>query len=201
MKKIISTLIFSGVLFSTSLLAAPEIGKAAPEFTLKDSNGETHNLSDFRGKHVILEWLNHDCPFVKKFYGSGTMQKLQKEMVEAGAVWLVINSSAPGDQGHLTAEAANEISKEKKAAHTALLLDHDGKVGKAYDAKVTPHMYVIDPEGVLIYNGAIDSIRSANAADIEKAENYVLAAYNASKEGRPVERAVTQAYGCGIKYR
>lgn len=200
MSKLTAAFVLGGILFRSALFAAPEIGEPAPEFTLKDSNGETHALADYRGKHVILEWINHECPFVQKFYGSGTMQALQKELTGDGVVWLVINSSAPGSQGHLTAETANAISKEKKAAHTAILLDHDFTVAKAYEAKVTPHMYVINPDGVLVYNGAIDSIRSANVTDIEKAENYVLAAFNASKEGKPIEQAVTRPYGCAIKY-
>jgi peroxiredoxin len=201
MKKSFSLLIIVTILLGNALRAAPEIGKEAPDFTLTDSHGQSHTLSDYRGQHVVLEWLNHDCPFVKKFYGVGKMQALQKQVTEEGGIWLVINSSAPGEQGHLTADAANAVSEEKNAAQTALLLDHEGKVGRAYDAKVTPHMYVIDPNGILIYNGAIDSIRSANAADIEKADNYVLAALHASKAGQPVEHATTRPYGCGIKYR
>jgi hypothetical protein len=198
--KITKLLAFSSLFFASAVIAAPEVGKPAPEFTLTDSNGETHNLADFRGQHVVLEWLNHDCPFVRKFYGAGQMQAWQKEVTDAGDVWLVINSSAVGKQGHLTPAAANEVSQSKNAAHTALLLDHDGNVGRAFGARVTPHMYVINPEGVLIYNGAIDSIPSANPADIEKAEAYVMTAWNASREGRPVEKAVTRAYGCGVKY-
>lgn len=182
------------------LSAAPEIGEKAPEFTLTDAEGETHNLADYRGKHVVLEWLNHDCPFVQKYYSSGRMQALQKQYTEEDVIWLVINTSAPGTQGHLSAEDAQRISREKKAAHTALLLDHDGKVGRAYDAKVTPHMFVINSEGILVYNGAIDSIKSADVADLDRAENFVVSALSASMEGEPVERAVTQPYGCAIKY-
>jgi peroxiredoxin len=197
----IKAILALGSFFAASVVfAAPEVGQPAPDFTLTDSNGETHSLADFRGKHVVLEWLNHDCPFVRKFYGPGQMQAWQKEVTDAGDVWLVINSSAVGKQGHLTPAAANEISQSKNAAHTALLLDHDGQVGRAFGARVTPHMYVINAEGVLVYNGAIDSISSANSADIEKAEPHAMAAWNASREGIPVERAVTRAYGCGIKY-
>lgn len=201
MKKLLTVVAFSSWMFASLLVAAPSVGEAAPDLSLVGSDGETYSLSDFRGKHVVLEWLNHDCPFVRKFYSVGKMQAWQKEVTEAGDIWLVINSSAPGEQGHLTAEAANAVSKEKKAAHTALLLDHDGVVGKAYDAKVTPHMYVINADGILVYNGAIDSIRSANAADIDKAEPYVINALDASRNGEPVNPAVTRPYGCGIKYK
>ncbi len=198
--KTIITIFLTGLFALVSLSAAPAIGEKAPAFTLKDYHGETHSLSDFEGKFVVLEWLNHDCPFVVKFYQGGHMQDLQKKYTEKDVVWLVINSSAPGKQGHLTPDAAKKISAEKKAQHTALLLDHDGKVGRAYDARVTPHMYVINPEGKLIYNGAIDSIRSARAADIPRAENYVVAALDAAMNGGEVATPVSRPYGCSVKY-
>lgn len=202
MKKItaIAFLVFTSCFFAGVAFAAPQVGEPAPDFTLIDSNGQTRELSEFRGKHVVLEWLNHGCPFVTKFYASGKMQALQKEVTEAGDVWLVINTSAPGKQGHLTAEEANEVSKEKGAHQTALLLDHDGKVGRLYEAKTTPQMFVINPEGTLVYNGAMDSIPSTNIADLEKAENYVMAALEASRAGKPVSPAVTRPYGCDVKY-
>lgn len=200
MKKTIAFLL-TGLFALGSLAAAPAIGERAPAFTLKDSNGKEHSLSDFKGKFVVLEWLNHDCPFVRKFYDGGDMQGLQEKYTGKGVVWLVINSSAPGEQGHLTPEAANRISAEKKAKHTALLLDHDGKVGRAYDARVTPHMFVINPEGILIYNGAIDSIRSARRADIPNAENYVVSALTSAMKGEPVATPLTRPYGCSVKYR
>lgn len=200
MKISIAALVVTVLSLPAMLWAAPEVGKEAPEFTVKGADGEEYSLSDYRGKHVVLEWVNFDCPFVGKFYGSGTMQALQKEFTDEGVVWLSINSSSPGSQGHMTPETARTLAKEKNAAHTALLLDSEFEVAKAYEAKATPHMYVIDPEGILIYQGAIDSIPTADVADIEKAENYVRAAYEASKEGKPVEKSVTRSYGCGIKY-
>lgn len=200
MNKLTAIWAIGGVLLASVVWASPTIGESAPEFTLTDSEGEARSLSDYRGKYVILEWVNHGCPFVQKFYGSGTMQALQKKMTDDGVVWLAINSSVPGGQGYLTAETANIISKEKKASHSALLLDPEFKAAKAYEAKATPHMFVINPEGVLIYGGAIDSIPSTKVADIEKAENYVLAALSASQEGKPVKTAMTRAYGCAIKY-
>ena len=198
--KTIITLFLTGLFALVSLSAAPAIGEKAPSFELKDYHGKSHSLADFEGKFVVLEWLNHDCPFVRKFYDGGHMQALQKKYTEKGVVWLVINSSAPGQQGHLTPGSAKKISAEKKAKHTALLLDPDGKVGRAFDARVTPHMFVINPEGKLIYNGAIDSIRSARAADIPRAENYVVSALEAAMNGKEVANPVTRPYGCSVKY-
>ena len=183
-----------------SAQAAPETGKEAPAFTLTDSNGKTHSLADFKGKFVVLEWLNHQCPFVVKHYGSGNMQALQTKYTGQDVVWLSIVSSAEGKQGHLTPEQANAITTEKKAAPTAVLLDTDGKVGRAYDAKTTPHMFVINPEGVLVYQGAIDSNSSPNPETIKEATNYVTAALDAAKAGKPIEQATTKAYGCSVKY-
>lgn len=200
MKMLPFFLIPAGLFLFTPAHAAPEIGKEAPDFTLTDSNGKTHTLSDYRGKHIVLEWVNHGCPFVRKHYNSGNMQALQKQFTGEGVVWLAINTSAPGQQGHLTPETANAISKEKNAAHSALLLDPKGEAGKAYQAKVTPHMFIINPEGLLVYNGGIDSIPSTNAADIEKAEKYVVSALTASMAGEPIENSVTRPYGCAIKY-
>ncbi|MFM8885003.1 MAG: thioredoxin family protein, partial [Chthoniobacterales bacterium] len=181
-------------------LAAPQVGQPAPEFTLTDSNGESHKLSDFKGKLVVLEWLNHGCPFVVKHYGSGNMQKLQKEYTGKDVVWLSIVSSAPGKQGHMSAEDTNKTKEEKGSAATAILLDEDGTAGKLYDAKVTPELYVVDREGTLIYAGAIDSVKSTDAADIDGAKNYVKQALDEALAGKPVSEATTTAYGCGIKY-
>lgn len=180
--------------------AAPEIGAAAPAFTLTDADGKTQSLSDFRGKTVVLEWTNHECPFVKKHYNGENMQKQQREAAGDGVVWLVINSSATGKQGHVSAEQAQQISADWNAANAAYLFDTDGTVGRAYAAKTTPHMYVIDAEGVLRYNGAIDSIPSANVADIPKATQYVTAGLSEIAGGGTVSTAVTQPYGCSIKY-
>ncbi|MCH8473980.1 MAG: redoxin domain-containing protein [Opitutales bacterium] len=193
--------LFSVLFLATGLVAsAATVGEPAPEFTLTDSHGQEHSLSDFEGQFVILEWINHECPFVVKFYSVGKMQELQETYTDQGVVWLKINSSAPGKQGHMTPEQANEINEEKGVNATATLLDHDGEVGRLYGARVTPHMYIINPEGVLIYNGAIDSIRSTNSDDIEQAENYVVSAMTAAMAGEEIENPVTQAYGCTVKY-
>lgn len=176
------------------------INAAAPDFTLTDSQGKTHNLSDYRGKYVILEWVNYDCPFVRKHYGSGNMQQLQKKYTEDGVVWLSICSSAPGKQGHFSGDALAERIKKENAAMTAYLIDENGNVGRMYRAKTTPHMYVINPEGVLLYAGAIDDKPSANVADIETATNYLTAAMTAATEGQPVANATTKPYGCAVKY-
>ncbi len=197
---IISSVILLILAASVSLTGA-EIGEPAPEFTLKCSNGKEHSLSDYEGKFVVLEWVNHGCPFVRKFYEPGEMQRLQKECTDEGVIWLTMNSSAPGKQGHMTAEEANRSIQEKDAHPTAILLDHDGAVGKKFDARVTPHMYVIDREGVLIYNGAIDSNPSSRSSDIEAAENYVVSALTAAMNGDEVETPRTRPYGCGMKYK
>jgi peroxiredoxin len=181
-------------------LAAPQTGQPAPDFTLTDSNGKSHKLSDFKGKFVVLEWLNHGCPFVIKHYGSGNMQKLQKEYTGKDVVWLSIASSAPGKQGNMSPEETNKTKEEKGSAATAVLLDEDGTVGKLYDAKVTPELYVINPEGVLIYMGAIDDKKSVDAADVAGAKNYVKQALDEAMAGKAVSEPVTTAYGCGIKY-
>jgi peroxiredoxin len=181
-------------------LAAPQTGQPAPEFTLTDSNGKSHKLSDFKGKFVVLEWLNHGCPFVIKHYGSGNMQGLQKEYTGKDVVWLSIASSAPGKQGNMSPEDANKAKEEKGSASTAVLLDEDGTVGRLYDAKVTPHMFVVNPEGTLIYMGAIDDVKSTDAADIAGAKNYVKQALDEAMAGKPVSEPTTAAYGCGIKY-
>lgn len=180
--------------------AAPEIGKAAPEFTGTDSNGKEVKLSDFEGKIVVLEWTNPECPYVVKHYDSKNMQKLQEEATAKDVVWLTINSSAEGKQGNLTGEAANSYITEKGAKATAYLLDGKGEIGKAYDAKTTPHMFVIDKEGVLVYNGAIDDNDSFKPEDAATANNYVTAALGALEAGKPVETSQSKPYGCSVKY-
>jgi peroxiredoxin len=181
-------------------LAAPQVGQPAPEFTLTDSNGKAHKLSDFKGKFIVLEWLNHGCPFVIKHYESGNMQKLQKEYTGKDVVWLSIASSAPGKQGHMSPEETNKTKADKGSAATAVLRDEDGTVGKLYDAKVTPELYVVDPEGTLIYMGAIDDVKSTDTADVAGAKNYVKQALDEAMAGKPVSEPSTSAYGCGIKY-
>ena len=200
MKMKTTLLSLAALLAATTIYAAPEVGSKAPDFSVKDTNGKTESLSQYKGKYVVLEWTNPDCPFVHKHYDSGNMQKLQKEFTAKGVVWLSINSSAEGKQGAYTPEKWNEIVKEKNASPTAMLLDDGGKVGKSYGAKTTPHMFIINPEGNLIYEGGIDSIESTNQADIPKATNYVQAALDEAMTGKPVTTPTSHPYGCGVKY-
>ncbi|HEY8898967.1 MAG TPA: thioredoxin family protein [Chthoniobacterales bacterium] len=183
---------------TAALRAAPEIGQPAPNFTLKDSDGKSVSLADFKGKTVVLEWFNEGCPFVKKHYGSGSMQKTQKQATDDGVVWLSIVSSAPGKQGYLTPEAA--AAKKKEINSTALLLDPDGAVGHLYEARTTPDMFVINGEGTLVYKGAIDDQPNPDPATLEGAKNYVVAALADLKAGKPVTTAETKSYGCSVKY-
>lgn len=176
------------------------IGEKAPDFTAADSNGKNHTLASYKGKIVVLEWLNHQCPFVKKHYGGENMQKLQKTYAGKGVIWLSIISSAPGKQGYCTPEEANSLTREKGAAPTAVLLDSQGTVGKLYGAKTTPHMFIISADGVLVYNGAIDDIPSTDIDDIAKAKNYVQSALDELLAGKAVSMATSQPYGCSVKY-
>lgn len=175
-------------------------GAAAPDFALPDAGGRIHSLSGYRGKWVVLEWVNYDCPFVKKHYGSGNMQKQQQAARDKGAIWLSINSSAPGKQGHFEGVELTKRILDAKAASDAYLLDGDGKVGKAYKAKTTPHLFVIDPEGRIIYSGAIDDKPSTDPADVAGAMNFVEAALESGMAGKPVATASTASYGCAVKY-
>lgn len=196
----LTTLALATLALATPLAAAPTVGQPAPGFTATDSMGKTHNLSDFKGKTVVLEWHNPECPFVKKFYEPGAMQKLQADARAQGVVWLTINSGATGKQGHMTAQQANAYMKAQGMASAAYIADSTGTIGKAYDARTTPHMFVIDPAGVLVYAGGIDDIPSANSADISKARNYVTAALADGKAGRPVATTTSRPYGCSVKY-
>lgn len=180
--------------------AAPEVGKAAPTFTLKNTEGKEVSLADYKGKTVILEWTNHLCPFVKKHYESGNMQSLQKTATADDIVWLSIISSAPGKQGFVSADEANDLTKKRKASPSHVLFDPSGEVGMAYSAKTTPHMYIIDPDGTLQYMGGIDSIPSANQDDIKKATNYVTQAIQELKAGKTISQPKTRPYGCSVKY-
>jgi peroxiredoxin len=177
------------------------VGQSAPNFTAKDSNGKTHQLSDFKSKTVVLEWTNHQCPFVRKHYESKNMQKLQKQTTAKGVVWLSVVSSAPGNQGFVDNNKANELSKSRGAAPSAVLIDADGKLGQLYSARTTPHMFVIAPNGTLAYMGAIDSNSSSNPADVATAKNYVAAAVDAVSKGQKMDPATTQPYGCSVKYK
>lgn len=182
-----------------SVSAAPKVGAAAPGFNLTDSQGKSHQLADFAGKTVVLEWTNHDCPFVKKHY-QGNMQDLQRELTEQDVVWLSVISSAPGKQGHVSAAQADQLTASRNAAPTAVLFDETGVVGRAYDARTTPHMYVIDKAGVLQYMGGIDSIASADVADIAKATPHFANAAKAVLAGNIPNPAVSKPYGCSVKY-
>ncbi|HGY56973.1 MAG TPA: thioredoxin family protein [Caldithrix abyssi] len=193
-------LILGAVLLAAALAMALEVNKPAPDFTLTDHQGKTHSLSQYKGKYVVLEWINFDCPFVRKHYGSGNMQALQKEYTKKGVVWLSVCSSAPGKQGHFDAKEITKRLAEAGGAQTAYLIDAEGKVGRLYGAKTTPHMFIIDPEGKLIYNGAIDSIRSTDKDDIKKAENYVRTVLDAVLNGKEVKPFTTVPYGCSVKY-
>jgi len=180
--------------------AAPEVNAPAPAFIGTTASGDSLSLEDFSGKTVILEWTNHQCPFVGKHYGSGNMQALQQEMTEQDIVWLQVISSAPGKQGYVEGEEAIALNSERGAVPTDTLLDPEGVIGRAYAARTTPHMYIIDPEGMLLYMGGIDDIPSANPADIPQATNYVRQAMTAIQAGEAVPNPATRAYGCTVKY-
>jgi peroxiredoxin len=180
--------------------AGASVGSPAPDFTLPDIHGTTHSLSDFAGKVVVLEWTNRDCPFVKKHYEPGNMQSLQAKYTSQGAVWLSICSSAPGKQGHFSAEDWKQIVADQNIRSTAVLLDPAGDVGRAYEAKTTPHLFVIGTDGTLLYDGAIDDKPSTNSADIPGARPYLAEALDAALAGDPVAVSKTTPYGCSVKY-
>lgn len=180
--------------------AAPAIGQPAPAFTALDASGKPRALADFRGRTVVLEWTNNGCPYVGKHYNSGHMQGLQKAAVRDGVVWLTLISSAPGFQGYLTGPQARQWKARVGAASTDVLLDPEGKVGRLYGARTTPHMYVIDPAGVLVYMGGIDDQPTADPESLKTAKNYVVAALADLKAGRPVAEPLTRPYGCSVKY-
>lgn len=213
MKKLVSAL--SGLVITTtlgtalgfSLYCTPECGaqvstgSKAPTVKLTDSHEKQVSLADYNGKIVVLEWVNFDCPFVKKHYDSGNMQKLQKTYTDKGVIWLSINSSAPGRQGNYDSKKINELLTQKKATPTAYLLDPTGEVGKAYGAKTTPHMFVIDKKGNVVYAGAIDDHPGVDATEIPVSKNYVQQALDEALAGKPVTTATTKAYGCSVKYQ
>ena len=199
--KVLTTLLCLTASIALFAADSPAVGTNAPDFSVTDSKGKTHSVSQYKGKYVVLEWFNPECPFVKKHYGSGNMQKLQEEFIGKGVVWLSIDSSAPGLEGNLTADQANKKMAEWKTKQTALLLDTEGKAGQAYGAKNTPHMFVINPEGKIVYEGAIDSKASPNPADIANATNYVKVALDESLAGKAVSTANTKPYGCSVKYK
>lgn len=180
--------------------AAPRIGQMAPDFTARDSKNQMVHLSDYRGKIVVLEWTNHECPYVRKHYGSGSMQALQAEAQNAGVIWLSIISSAPGAQGHVGGQQADALTASRRAHPTAVLLDPAGDLGRLYQAKATPHMFMIDARGVLVYAGAIDDKPTPDPDDLEDARNYVREGMQALLSGRKIAVSATRAYGCSVKY-
>src|SRR5271163_1688363 len=182
------------------LIAFAKVGDSAPDFTGTASNGKTVHLADYRGKYVVLEWHNNGCPYVGKHYKSGNMQRLQKQWTSQGVVWLTILSSAPGKQGYVTASEENDYLSKMQAAPTAALLDPSGQIGHLYDAKTSPQMIVINPKGVVIYDGAIDDKPTTDLNDVPGATNYVSRALVEAMAGKPVETAATRPYGCSVKY-
>lgn len=185
------------VAFATN---SPDLGKPAPNFTAVDSNGKSWSLADLKGKVVVLETTNHDCPYVRKHYNARNMQTQQREASAKGVVWLTVASSATGEQGYVTAQQANDLTRSRDAQPAAVLLDPKSQVARAYGATVTPHMYIIDASGTLVYKGGIDSIPSADIADIAKAKQYVRVGLDEVLAGKPVTDASTRPYGCTLKY-
>lgn len=179
---------------------SPEPGDLAPDFTLTDTHGQSHTLSDYAGQWVILEWLNYDCPYVRKHYNSENMQRLQAHAAERGVVWLSIVSSAPGQQGHFSNDEMNARTEAHGGNQAAVLIDEPGTVGRAYGARTTPHMFLINPDREILYNGAIDDRPTPDPASLEGATNYVRQALQAAMNGEPVSTARTQPYGCSVKY-
>ena len=196
---LVASLVAASALMATD--APPPVGSAAPDFTASDSKGKSHSLSQYKGKYVVLEWFNPECPFVKKHYGSGNMQKLQQEYTSKGVVWLTIDSNAPGLEGNLTPEQAEQKRSEWKTKQSALLLDPEGKVGQLYGAKNTPDMVIINPEGKIVYEGAIDSKATPNPADISSSTNYVKVALDETMSGKSVTTPQSRPYGCSVKYK
>ncbi len=192
---LLTTMLISSFGFSEA-----KVGSPAPAFEVMDATGKVQKLSDYKGKNVVLEWYNKDCPYVVKHYSVGNMQKIQKETTEKGFVWLTVISSAKGKQGYLDQKEALANAQTAGAAPSAILIDDLGKMGRAYGAKTTPHMYLIDDKGILRYNGAIDSNSSASSATIEKADNYILAATNSLLKGEKIAKESTKPYGCSVKY-
>jgi len=187
-------------LMAPSLGWAARVGAPAPDFTATDTNGQVHKLSEYQGKFVVLEWTNRGCPYTQKHYNSGNMQRLQREWTSRGVVWLTVISSAPGKQGYVTASEENAYLKQANAAPTAVLLDPSGTLGHMYDAKTTPHIFIINPKGSLIYNGAIDDRPTTDVSDVSGAKNYVSIALEEAISGKPVSTPTSRPYGCSVKY-
>ncbi|MBN8457778.1 MAG: redoxin family protein [Verrucomicrobia bacterium] len=201
MKSIRSSLY--SIIWSAAIMAAAsaaDIGNPAPDFSATDAKGTTVSLAGMKGKIVVLEWINFGCPFVKKHYDSGNMQKLQKSYAGKGVVWVTVNSGTKASGTYLEPAEFIRKAEEKKSGASHLVIDESGAVGKAFGAKVTPHVFIVDAKGVLVYDGAVDSIKSTDPEDVEKAVNHVAKALDALLEGKPVEKAKTEPYGCGVKY-
>jgi peroxiredoxin len=196
----LSVVIGVAVLAAISAVWAARVGDRAPDFAATDSNGKVHKLSEYQGKFVVLEWTNRGCPYTQKQYDSGNMQRLQREWTSRGIIWLTVISSAPGKQGYATAADENAYVKQVNAEPTAVLLDPAGTLGHLYDAKTTPHMFVINPQGILIYNGAIDDKPTTDVGDVNGAKNYLSLALDEATSGKPVSNPTTRPYGCSVKY-
>ena len=192
--------LFTVLLFAAGSAFAGAVGQPAPEFTLSDLTGKPVKLSDFRGRYVVLEWVNPECPYVEKHYGSANMQGLQKDYTAQRVVWLTINSTRESHSEYYPPQKMAGWTKQVNAAPSATLLDPTGKVGRAYQARTTPHMYIVDPQGQLVYAGGIDDKRSTRQADVKTAKNYVRAAMGEALAGKPISAASTAPYGCSIKY-
>jgi peroxiredoxin len=195
-----SSIALSAMTAGMAQAASATVGQTAPDFTATDAMGKTHKLSDFKGKHVVLEWTNPGCPFVVKHYG-GNMQALQQEFTAKGVVWLSVNSTEEKSRDYLAPAKLMAWKAEKKAAPTAVLMDESGKIGQLYSAKTTPHMYIVNPQGMLVYAGAIDSVPSARVDDIKSATNYIRQGLNESLGGKAISVASSRAYGCSVKYK
>ena len=191
----------AAITWATPAFAAATVGQKAPDFTAKDATGKTVSLADFKGKTVVLEWVNPGCPYVKKHYGAGNMQSTQKDAADKGVVWLAINSTDTAHQDYLAPAALQKWMTEQKAQATHTLTDESGKIGQQYAARTTPHMYIINPQGNLVYAGGIDSIATANPADIKTATNYVKQSLGEVAAGKPISSANTKPYGCSVKYK
>ena len=200
MKTMRNVAVAAGLAMVCASAMALKPGDPAPDFKGVDSNGKTQTLAQYRGKYVVLEWANKGCPFEQKHYKSGNMERLQREWTSKGVVWLSVISSAPGQDGYVTPPEENDYLRTMKAAPTAAILDPSGTIGRLYSAKTTPDMFVIDPQGKLVYEGAIDDQPTPDPASLNGAKNYVSAALEASMAGRPVEVPVTRSYGCSVKY-
>jgi peroxiredoxin len=201
MRLVAAPLLAAGLLAAAPVFANVTAGNPAPEFTLTDVQGKPHKLSDFKGKYVVLEWFNSECPFVQKHYESGNMQALQKKYGEKGVVWLTINSTSTESSNYRSPAQSQDIAKSWKMASAALMLDADGKVGQVYGARTTPHMWVIDPSGKVVYAGGIDDKATFRPADVKDAKNFVAAALDESMAGKPVATPAAAPYGCSVKYK